>query len=328
MSTEWTIVSKNKCVVKQQVSIVERNPHVRPSFEEKCQREIERREKWEQKRQHKIDEYNAEFPLLPGSKDLVTDSQKIAYIDAKIAAKKESNHKAYLEREAKRQEKAERAARIAKLNADNVEKAKQRAEYDEWLRQRDIELAEKYRLEQAKKDAEIAEKKRLKQAKKDAEEYKRKYEEAARKIELEKIAEKEHVQNMIEKWGAHRWYRMVAYTDEDCWAARDLRAEEEDRERYLDYLEEQREKEEERLEKIREAEEEKYIAEQTANMSKIEKEMWIDDFRLQRMRDLEDEVYSYWDSIYWNSRQQEKIDREQEREDKERLDAWNAKHKK
>lgn len=179
----------------------------------------------------------------------MTDTQKIAYIDTKIAARKEANHKAYLEREARRQEKAKREA------------------------------------EKAKREAELAE-----------------------------IAEKEHVKDMIEKWGAHRWHRMVAYTDEDCWAARILRDEEEDRER-------EQEEEEERREAIREAEKQKYIAEQTANMSEREKERWIRDYEYEEMRILEDQVFSYWDSVYYDNMRQE-------REDKDRLDRWNAKQEK
>jgi hypothetical protein len=83
MSSEWTIVTGNKrnikVVSKQPVAVVEKKAEVRqvrPTREEKIQKENEKRERWEQNRQKKIDEYNAEFPLLPGSKDLVTDTQK------------------------------------------------------------------------------------------------------------------------------------------------------------------------------------------------------------------------------------------------------------
>ena len=83
MSSEWTIVTGNKrnikVVAKQPVAVVEKKAEVRqvrPTREEKIQKENEKRERWEQNRQKKIDEYNAEFPLLPGSKDLVTDTQK------------------------------------------------------------------------------------------------------------------------------------------------------------------------------------------------------------------------------------------------------------
>lgn len=272
MSSEWTIVTGNKrnvkVVAKQPVAVVEKKVEVRqvrPTREEKIQKENERREQWEQRRQKKIDEYNAEFPLLPGSKDLVPDAKKIAYIDAKIAARKEANHKAYLEREARRQEKAKREA------------------------------------EKAKRDAEIAEA------------------EAKRQAELYKIAEEEHVKDMIEKWGYHRWYRMVAWTEDDCDTAERLRHEEEEREWRMEQYEREQEEEEERREAIRQAEKEKYIAEQTANMSEREKEQWIRDYEYEEMRILEDQVFSYWDSVYYDNMRQE-------RADKERLDRWNAKH--
>jgi len=270
MSTEWTIVTGNKRnvkIAKQPVAVVEQKVEVRqvrPTREEKIQKENERRQKWEQRRQKKIDEYNAEFPLLPGSKDLVPDPKKIAYIDAKIAARKEANHKAYLERETRRQEKAKREA------------------------------------EKAKREAEIAEA------------------EAKRQAELYKIAEEQHVKDMIEKWGSHRWYRCVEYSDDDCDTAERLRDEEEEREwRMEQYLREQ-EEEEERREAIRQAEKEKYIAEQTANMSEIEKERWIWDYEYEEMRILDDQVFPYWDSVYYDNM----------RQDKERLDRWNAKHEK
>ena len=262
MSTEWTIVTGNKRnvkVSKQPVAVVEQKAEVRqvrPTREEKIQKENERLQQWEQRRQKKIDEYNAEFPLLPGSKDLVADAKKIAYIDAKIAARKEANHKAYLEREARRQKKAKREA------------------------------------EKAKREAELAE-----------------------------IDEKEHVKDMIEKWGYHRWYRMVAWTEDDCDTAERLRHEEEEREWRMEQYEREQEEEEERREAIRQAEKEKYIAEQTANMSEREKEQWIRDYEYEEMRILEDQVFSYWDSVYYDNMRQE-------RADKERLDRWNAKQEK
>jgi hypothetical protein len=159
---------------------------------------------------------------------LVPEATKIAYIDAKIAARKEANYKAYLEREARRQEKAKRA------NAK-----------------------------------------------------------ARREAELAVIAEMEHVKDMIEKWGAHRWYRCVAYSEDDCDTAEKLRYEEEEREWRREQLEREQEEEEERREAIREAEKQKYIAEQTANMSEREKERWIRDYEYEEMRILEDQVFSY-----------------------------------
>lgn len=261
MSTEWTVVTRNKrninvakppvgtCNMSRLDKTTLHIKDVRPTREEKNQRENNKRERWEQNRQKKIDEYNAEFPLLPGSNDLVTDATKIAYIDAKIATRKEANHKAYLEREARRQKKSKRQA------------------------------------------------------------------------ELAEIAEKEHVKDMIEKWGSHRWYRCVAYSEDDCDTAERLRDEEEECEWRMEQYEREQEREEEKREAIRQAEKQKYIAEQTTNMSESEKKIWIQDYEYNEMIELEDQVFSYWDSVYWHSQKQE-------REDKERLDRWNAKQEK
>ena len=261
MSSEWTIVTGNKrnikVVAKQPVDVVEKKAEVRqvrPTREEKIQKENEKRERWEQNRQKKIDEYNAEFPLLPGSKNLVSDAQKIAYIDAKIAARKEANHKAYLEREARRQEKAKRAAAKAKREDERYE-----------------------------------------------------------------IEEKKHVQSMIEKWGSHRWYRMVAYTEDDCDTAQRVRDEEEEREWEMERLERIEEQEEEKREAIRQADKEKYISEQTANMTEEQKRRWITEF------EYDEEI----ESDYAYQAQGEDWYRsyiKMEKEDQKRLDAWNAKH--
>lgn len=245
MSSEWTIVKHNVKVVKQPV-VVEQKSEVRPSREEKYKTENERRLKWEQRRQNKIDEYNAEFPLLPGSKDVAIDVQKIAYIDAKIALRKETKHKAYLQREARREEKARREA------------------------------------------------------------------------ELAEIAEKLHVRNMIEKWGSHRWYRRVAFTQDDCDTAQNIRDEEEEQEWRLEHLERIEEEEEVKREEIRLVEKQKYIADQTANMTEQEKKQWITDYEHEEMIQTEDCLFSYWNSVNYNIMRQ-KI------EDKERLDKWNEK---
>lgn len=257
MSTEWTVVKRNVKVSKNMTPVIEQKTEVkqvRPTKEEKIQRENEKRDQWEQRRQKKIDEYDADFPLLPGSKNLVSDAQKIAYIDAKIAARKEANHKAYLEREARRQEKAKHATAKAKRQDERYE-----------------------------------------------------------------IEEKKHVQSMIEKWGSHRWYRCVAWTEDDCDTAQRLRDEEEKREWEMERLERIEEQEEERREEIRKAWREKYIAEQTANMTEEEKRRWITEFEYDE--EIESD-YAYqaqgedWYRAYTNM----------EKEDQKRLDAWNAKH--
>jgi hypothetical protein len=254
--SEWNIVANNKRnvkVVEQPIAQVNKpKAQVRPSRKEQIKKENEKREQWEQRRQSKIDEYDREFPLLPGSRDMMTEAKKIAYINARNAARKEDNHKAYLLREEKR--KAKRA-----------------------------------------REAEEREKK-----------------------------EKLHVQDMIEKWGAHRWYNMVAYTDDDCITAQNLRNDYEDR--Y--YEEAERREEEERKwkeewerEKI---EEKKYIEEQTANMGEEEKGRWILDYEYQKELENDYEMDAESDRWYRDFQMMQK----QNKEDAERLAAWEAKNKK
>jgi len=263
MSSEWTVVTGNKRNVKQPISTCNMTradkttlqiKEVRPSKEEQINQAFDKREQWEQRRQKKIAEYDAEFPLLPRSKDSVPEATKIAYIDAKIAARKEANHKAYLEREARRQEKAKRAA------------------------------------EKAKREAELYE-----------------------------IAEKEHVRDMIEKWGTHRWYRCVAYTEDDCDTAQKLRDEEEENEWRREQYERELELEWEKKEEIRKAEREKYIEEQTANMTEEQKRRWIFDFEYEEKLESDYAYQAQGEDWY---RAYTKI----EKEDQERLDRWNAKH--
>lgn len=256
MSSEWKTVESNRKSKKVcEVHIPQPQQQVRPPQVRQPTRqqiENERREKWEQRRHQKIDEYNKEFPLLPGSRDLVPDAQKIAYIDGKFAAKKEADHKAYLEREARRQAK----------------------------RQRDQEFAA--------------------------------------------VREQRHIENMIEKWGAHRWYRMVEHTNDDCNTAYSLRVQEEEREWRMEYLRRERESRWEEEEKNRKIEREKYIAEQTANMSQHQKETWIDEFVEQELEELEDAAYAEGNRMYESYLNWEA----QKIEDNERLEAWNAKHQK
>jgi hypothetical protein len=105
---------------------------------------------------------------------------------------------------------------------------------------------------------------------------------------LAEIAERKHVQNMIEKWGAQRWYTMVWWTEDDCKTAERLRGQEEERQEAMWKAEEQ---EEERCEEEREQREiaqQKYIDEQTSNMSEIEAYFWKWKFERERIRELEE----------------------------------------
>jgi len=252
MSSEWNVVDRNNRkakVVQQPTAAVKIKAQVRMSIEEKNKIENQKRDQWEKRRKSKIDEYDSEFPLLPGSRDMLTEAQKIAYIDERNAARKEDNHKAYLLREEKR--KANRA--------------------------------------------------------KEAEE-----------------KEKLHVQNMIEKWGAHRWHNMVFMTDDDCLTADNLRYE--DMERY--YEEEERREEEERKweeewerERI---EEKKYVVEQTANLSEKEKTLWILEYEHEKECERDSDMYAESDRWYRDFEMKQK----RNKEDAERLAAWEAKNKK
>jgi len=260
MSIEWNVVNHGN----KKVTVLGTNAYEKvrqPSMNQKkiCEekqkqweeKQRQNQAKWESIRQAKIDEYDRDFPLLPGSRDIMPDIKKIAYIDGKRASKKEADRLAYLEREAKRQEKRKIA--------------QQRAE----------------------------------------------------------IKEREHVKNMIEKWGAHRWFRMVLYTDDDCDTAKILRDKEEERE-----IERERRLEEQERQWKKECEQQeiadkKYIAEQTANMTEIEKEQWISNFEDERMRLLDDAVEAEGDMWYRNFMIMEK----QNKEDNERLALWLAKNK-
>jgi hypothetical protein len=249
MSTEWTIVNRNKRnfnVDKEHIV-----PHnMRGVNNNNIQKkENDRRKRWEQKREKKIAEYNAEFPLLPGSKDLVSDATKIAYINSKIATRKKVKH----HKEYKHEEKAKR-------NTANTK----------------------------------------------------------HQIGWYEIAEKLHVQEMIEKWGAHRWHRCVAYTEDDCDTAERLRDEEELCELHMEQYERELELEWEEKELIRKAEKEKYIAEQTANMSEEQKRRWIINFEYDEEIKSDYAYEAAGDAWY---KERKKI----EQEDKERLDRWNEK---
>jgi len=260
MSTEWTIVkhgNKKVNVVETNISEKVRQNRVdQRKIREEKQKQWEEKQRqnqanWEARRQAKIDEYDREFPLLPGSRDTMTDAQKITYIDNKRAAKKEADRLAYLEREARRQ-------------AKRVREAKKQEYY-----------------------------------------------------------EKIHVQAMIEKWGAHRWYNMVFMTDDDCITAQKLRHEEEEREYERERWFEEQERQWELEWEQQKIEEKKYIEEQTANMGKEEKGRWILEYEYQKEIELDWERDAESDRWYRDF----EIMQKQKKEDAERLAAWELKNK-
>ena len=148
-------------------------------------------------------------------------------------------------------------------------------------------------------------------------------EKAKREEYLAEMEEREHVKNMIEKWGAHRWYNMVSYTDDDCDTAQKLRDEEEEREYQQEKWYEEQERQWEKEYDQQKIADEKYIAEKTANMSEKEKELFISEFEEERMRWLEDGMEAEGDIWYRDFQHMEK----QNKQDAERLAAWQAKNK-
>jgi len=145
------------------------------------------------------------------------------------------------------------------------------------------------------------------------------------KVALLKPKEDEnlHIENMIEKWGAHRWYRMVNNTEDDCPTAEKLRDEEAQR----NYEEDIRERLEEKLLKWEEEKrymaEQKYIEEQTANMDEEEKRLWMLDYKWKKDCEREDEL----DAASQISYKMAQMLIKQHDEDEARLAAWEAKNK-
>lgn len=150
---------------------------------------------------------------------------------------------------------------------------------------------------------------------------------AKREAELAEIAEHEHVQNMIEKWGAHRWYRMVEHTTDDCDTAWHLRVEEEDREWERDRYQYQLELELAEKEKRAKEELEIYIAFQTANMKDDEKAQWLSEFEEQEQ---EDSYHAFDDGgcSWYLIQQDENYLKWQRDEDDKRLATWYEKQAK
>ena len=137
--------------------------------------------------------------------------------------------------------------------------------------------------------------------------------------ELAKAKEDAHVADMIEKWGSHRWFRMVEGTEDDCRIADDLRykeMEEEEREYYE--MQEEEKKWQKEWEEVRIAKE-KNISEARATMTReefeeFEHQTWLDDM---------DEEDAYFASGHDHWRRVES----QQRADAERLARWEKKQK-
>jgi hypothetical protein len=190
---------------------------------------------WEQKRLLKIKKYDQEFPILPGTKDLMTDALKIQWYDQQEELKRQQEHQAYLKRKAKREN----------------------------------------------------------------------------KLQIPKV---HHIQNMIEKWGEHRWHRMVHGTDDDCDEAYKLRDQEEREEHQREMIMEERITQERK-------ERQEFIDKSTQGMTQQQKSEWLFDFEEEEYHEM-CENFDTESNYIWKY-----VERvaEQDKRDKERLDLWNLK---
>jgi hypothetical protein len=173
-------------------------------------------------------------------------------------------------------------------------------------------LAEKKHQEYLEREARRQEKKRI-------------AEEAA------KAKEEAHVTDMIEKWGSHRWHRMVEGTEDDCRIADNLRYEEmEEEERYYYEMQEkekewQKEWEKERIERNNaHNKRENDLEHARRTMSKEEFKVWVDHNYLDELDDDFDDLWAMSCDDYFHIERM----RRQAQEDKERLTRWEEKQKK
>lgn len=150
--------------------------------------------------------------------------------------------------------------------------------------------------------------------------------------EIAKAKEDAHIENMIEKWGSHRWFRMVEDTADDCRTACDIRYKkmEEEENEYYEMLEQEKkwqkewEKQELEREEVRcklEAETEK--ARRT--MTQEEFEVWFDHNWDELIA--YDDCDNYFDSLSYDYYQEERMRSQLQKEDATRLARWEAKQK-
>ena len=145
-------------------------------------------------------------------------------------------------------------------------------------------------------------------------EKKRRTEEAAKAKEIA------HVEDMVEKWGSHRWFRMVDGTNDDCQIAEELRWKEDQEQFDLYYEMRQKEKKWAQEFKAKEKEKEKLRQEAKATMSsrefaEFEHQEWLDE--------MDDE------EAYMNNGSREWYHLERLRQaDAKRLTKWEQKQKK
>ena len=173
-------------------------------------------------------------------------------------------------------------------------------------------LAEKSRQEYLEREARRQEKKRIAE-------------------ELAKAKEDAHVADMIEKWGHHRWHRMVEDTEDDCRIAADLRykeMEEEEREYYeMQEREKEWEKEweKERVERDNaDNKRENELENARRTMSEEEFKVWVDHNYADELDDHFDNFWAMSCDDYFHIERM----RRQAQEDKARLARWEEKQKK
>ena len=145
-----------------------------------------------------------------------------------------------------------------------------------------------------------------------------------REERLAQIKEEKHIQNMIEKWGSHRWYNMVYHTEDDCETAQDLRDKEEEFEYQREILYEIREEQDQLHYEENKKKETAYIEETTKDMSAKTKAQWLRGYEWEK--ELEDDYSMERESMAFYSSFERR--REQAEADQKRLEEWNKKNNK
>lgn len=149
--------------------------------------------------------------------------------------------------------------------------------------------------------------------------------------EAAKAKEDAHVADMIEKWGRHRWHRMVEGTEDDCRIADDLRYKEMEEEEREYYEMQEREKEWEKEWEKERVEKEELRCKWEASAEKARKTMTQEEFKVWLDHNYVDELDDDFDDLWGMSCDDyfhiERM-RRQAQEDKARLTRWEEKQKK
>jgi hypothetical protein len=156
----------------------------------------------------------------------------------------------------------------------------------------------------------------------------------ARRQEKKRIAEQAakakedaHVADMIEKWGRHRWHRMVEDTADDCRTAGDLRYKEMEEEEHEYYEMQEREKEWQKEWEKQELEKEEVRCKLEAETEKARRTMTQEEFEVWFDHNWEDDCDNYFDSLSYEYYHEERMRIQVQKEDAVRLARWEAKQK-